>query len=58
MKFQKVPDDTHEGSVEIVAPGNDVDEDDNWKLEIEDGKLKAKKRVGGVWVFAGGFAVR
>lgn len=55
MKFTSLPDDTHEGSVEIIVDGNGPGEDGNWRFIIVGNNLEVQKRIGGSWEFAGGF---
>ncbi len=47
-----VPDDTHAGSVEIIASGNVAGDDGNWRIIIVSNNLEFQKRIGGSWVFA------
>lgn len=58
MELRPLPDDTHDGSVEIIADGNDADENGNWRIIIVGTKLKVQKKVGGTWKSAGIFSVR
>lgn len=54
MKFDSLPDDTHEESVELIASGNVAGDNGNWRIIIVSNNLEFQKRVGGAWVFASG----
>lgn len=50
-----VPDDTHAGSVEIIASGNVAGDNGNWQLIIVGNNFEVQKRIGDAWVSAGRF---
>ncbi len=54
MELRPLPDDTHDGSVEIIADGNDEGDNGNWRLIIVGANLEFQKRIGGSWEFASG----
>lgn len=53
MELRPLPDDTHDGSVEIIADGNAPGDNGNWRLIIVGNNLERQKRIGGSWESAG-----
>lgn len=41
--------------IELIVDGNEAGDNGNWRAIIVGANLEFQKRVGGSWVFAGGF---